>query len=76
MFNRVMLKCFFGCDKVDTVIKGKSFDEFVAYLMDDVTNLTFSPLMLTIGKFAYNYGLTQRIRKVKEEIAIFRGISH
>jgi hypothetical protein len=71
-----MLKCFFGCDKVDAVIKGKSFDEFVVHLLDDVMSLTYSPLMLFFGISAYKYGLTRKIRKYREEIAIFRGIAH
>jgi hypothetical protein len=48
-----MLRCFFGCDKIETVIKEMPFDEFMIKLMDDATLVTISPLMIIFGKYPY-----------------------
>ena len=70
-----MLRCFFGCDKIDMVVKGKFFDEFITNLMVDVTKVTYSPLILLFGMFPYNHGLTKEMREARESVAILRGIS-
>ena len=42
--------------------------------MTNTGKLLKDPVMVLLGKTAYKIGLTKSIRKVKEDVKIFRGI--
>jgi len=33
MFSTVVLRCFFGCDEIDTKVEGESVCQFMCHLM-------------------------------------------
>lgn len=75
IFNRVMLQCFFGCNQLNTSISDKSFDEFIVDVVNSAIEVSSSALIILFGKLPYEYGVTKKIRKVKEAIQVYRTIS-
>ena len=75
MLNRIMLRCFFRSDKIETKVEGKNFDEFIVKVMEDATIITASPLLIIFGMLPYKLGLTKKMREVKQYIVILHEIA-
>jgi hypothetical protein len=71
IFNGVIIKCFFGGERIQEKVRGQSFDEY----FNNSSLLLRDPVIFFFGKYAYRLGLSKTIRKTKEETAIFLAIA-
>lgn len=74
IFNKVLMRCFFGCDVVNRKVNGKSFEDALISLVTRAAALSMNTFMLMFGKIAYKIGLTKEIRDIKRDISAFRSI--
>ena len=62
-----MLQNFFGCADVEQNIRGKKIEKFISDLMKESGLLSYDPLVVFLRKYAFDFGVTKKIRKVKED---------
>lgn len=72
--NRIILKCFFGEDNFKEEIKGVPISNVIVEMVEDSVKISFSPLVLLFGNKAFDWNLTNQIKKYKETITIFNSI--
>lgn len=67
-----MLQNFFGCVDVDENIRGKKIEKFIADLMKEAGLLSFDPFVVFLRKYAFDLGVTKKLREVKLSISALK----
>lgn len=72
IYNKILMRCFFGCDEVDIKVNERCFEDALTDIISRAAALSLNKFMVFCGKYAYKIGLTKEIREIKSDIDTFR----
>ena len=64
----IMLQNFFGCNDIDQNLRGKKIGKFISDLVKEAGLLAYDPLVVFLGKYAFDLGIKKSLRNVKTDI--------
>ena len=70
-----MMRCFFSCDQLVHKVKGMTFADFSANVINDANNLESHPFVVMFGKKALEWRMTPKLKQLSEDICLLRGIA-
>ena len=74
-FQEIMMRCFFNCDQLEHKVKGMTFADFGAHVINEANLVESHPMVVLFGKRALNWKLTPKLKQLHDDIALLRGIA-
>ena len=68
VYAHIIIKCFFGCSKVEDQIDGMNIAEYANTLVDDINEQGFDPIAILAGAGFLELGIREKDRNVKKRV--------